>query len=82
MKAKILLLVTQEDGCWGALAEKYNEDYRIEDVLELARQRYQEVMRENDNEVCGIEGEIQDETNEHILTWEDGIGEVMRIYKK
>ena len=92
--AKLILLVSQEDYCWGALAERYQESYSIESVLELARKRYPEVLR--DDEVDEMDGEIQDEIenvpvingeNEmdyvtHTLTWEDGMGEVMRIYEK
>ena len=92
--AKLILLVSQEDCCWGALAERYQENYSIESVLELARKRYPEVLR--DDEVDEMDGEVQDEIenvpvitdgNEmnyvtHVLTWEDGIGEVMRIYEK
>ena len=78
--AKLILLVSQEDYCWGALAEKYQENYSIESVLELARKRYPEVLR--DDEVDEMDGEVQDENDSYILTWEDGMGEVMRIYEK
>jgi hypothetical protein len=82
MEKRLLLLVSAEDGCWGALAEKYNERYSIEDVLELARRRYPEVLREEYDEVCDVEGELQDETDQYILTYEDGMGETTRIYEK
>lgn len=82
MTAKLLLFVCQEDDCWNALAEKYGEDYRIEDVLELARLCHPGVVREDNNENGEVEGEIQDENERYILTWEDSISECMRIYEK
>lgn len=81
-RLRLLLRVSQEDGCWGALAEKYNENYSINDVLELARKRYPEVLTEDWIEMEEMDGEIQDEEDGLILTWEDGIGEMMRIYEK
>ena len=82
MEAKQILIVDQYDCCWDAFAKKYEEAYSIEDLLKLARDRYPEVMRDGDDEIGEVEGEVQDENERYILTWEDGIGECMRIYQK
>ncbi len=82
MEAKLILYAEQYDECWEALSEKYNEDYVIEEVLGLARRSYPEVMREDGNEIGEVEGEVQGENGRYILTWEDGIGECIRIYQK
>lgn len=81
MKAKVLLVVTQWDGCWDALAEEYHKRNLIDDVLDLARSSYPEVLRD-DEEADDVEGEIQDENDSYILTWEDYIEDCMRIYEK
>ena len=78
-EARLILQVTNGDGCWGALMEAYKERYRMDDVMRLAERRYTEVL---ESEVKSVEGELQDESQTNILTWEDGMCETMRIYEK
>lgn len=80
MIAKLVALVTKADGCWKALVEAYKEEYRVEDVIFLISKRYHEVFVEPREEI--VEGQVQDENRMHILTWEDGMDETIRIYEK
>ena len=80
MIARLVALVTKSDGCWNALVEAYKEDYRVCDVMFLIAKRYHEVFVEPREEL--VEGEIQDEDRTHVLTWEDGMDETIRVYEK
>ena len=88
MKAtRIAILFKDEDEKkWEELANVY-QDMGVDDMIVIAKNRYPDDFISDDDPDFEyyeeeIEGEIQDETPEYILTWEDGMGETMRIYKK
>lgn len=80
MKAKLLAIMERSHDLWEQLANDY-QVFDLDSYIERARILAPDVFLENP-ETEEIEGEIQDENNEHIITWEDGMDEIVRIYQK
>ena len=75
---KLIAFYDASKGFWEQLADDYQYfdlDSFVARVLD-----YGSVVR--DEEVEEIEGEIQNENERYILTWEDGMDECVRIYQK
>lgn len=77
---KRIAYIDQFNSCWEQLADEYQN---IDLDSWVARARiiaptafYAEPIKED------VEGEIQCESENYILTWEDGICECVRIYEK
>ena len=75
---KLIAIYDASKEFWEQLADDYQHfdfDSFVARVLD-----YGSVAR--DEEVDEIEGEIQNENERYILTWEDGMDECVRIYQK
>ena len=79
MKAKLLAVMVRSHDMWEQLANDY-QVFDLESYIERARILAPEVFLENPD-AEEIEGDIQDMNNDHIITWEDGIDETVRIYE-
>lgn len=80
MKAKLLAIMERSHDLWEQLANDY-QVFDLDSYIERARILAPDVFLENP-ETEEIEGDIQDENNEHLITWEDGMDEIVRIYQK
>ena len=80
MKARLYVTVYDTDDCWDALAEVY-QSKGLAGLVDHIKTEYPYLIY-NDPYVEDTDGEVQEEENGFVLTWEDGIGEVMRIYQK
>ena len=80
MEAKKLAIITQSDEKWEPLADEY-QNFDLESFVERARIIAPHIFYD-EPETEEIEGEIQNENERYILTWEDGMDECMRIYEK
>ena len=75
---KLIAIYDASKGYWEQLADDYqNFDF---DSFVARVLNYGSAVR--DEEVDEIEGEIQNENERFILTWEDGMDECVRIYEK
>jgi len=80
MEAKHLAIITQSDDCWEKLADEY-QLWDLDSFVARARIIAPHIFFD-EPEFSEIEGEIQNEDGNYILTWEDGMDECMRIYQK
>ena len=80
MKAKRLAYVEKSDNCWELLAEEY-QNLDLDSFVARARIIAPSIFYTEPWE-DEVEGEIQDENERYILTWEDGMDEQMWIYEK
>ena len=80
MEAKRLAIIEKSDDRWEPLADEY-QYFDLDSFVARARIIAPHIFCE-EPWVEEIEGEIQNENEHYILTWEDGIDEVMRIYEK
>lgn len=81
MKAKLLATVSEFHDCWQQLADEY-QNLDLDSFVSRAKIIAPEVFLENPEIEEVIEDEIQNQNDNHILTWEDGMGEAVRIYQK
>ena len=81
MKAKLIAKFFDYDDCWEKLAEEY-QYFDLDSFVSRAKIIAPEVFLENPEIEEVIEYEIQNQNDNHILTWEDGMGEAVRIYQK
>ncbi len=81
-----MAIVRQADDfeLWDEIAEWY-QNLGTDAMVAMIQNRYPKLIISDEVsyivEHKDVEGEIQDETSEYILTWENGIGECLRIYK-
>lgn len=76
---KLIAIYFASDNCYEPLTNEYlNLD--LDSFVERAKILYPEIIRED--EIEETEGEIQNENEHYILTWEDGMDECVRIYQK
>jgi hypothetical protein len=80
MEAKRLAYVEKSADCWEWLAEEY-QNFDLDSFVARARNIAPHIFYKEPY-VEEIEGEIQNENERYILTWEDGMDECMRIYEK
>lgn len=80
MEAKHLAIITQSDEKWEQLADEY-QNFDLDSFVARARVIAPHIFYD-EPEIGEIEGEIQNEDTNYILTWEDGMDECMRIYQK
>ena len=80
MEAKKLAIITQSDEKWEPLADEY-QNFDLDSFVERAKIIAPHIFYD-EPETEEIEGEIQNENERYILTWEDGMDECMRIYEK
>lgn len=77
--AKLIAIYTASEDFWEQLSDEY-QYFDLDSFVERVKILHPEIIREDEAEE--IEGEIQNETMRYILTWEDGMGECVRIYEK
>ena len=75
---KLIAIYDAFDEFWEQLGDDYQ--YFDFDSFVARVKNYPKALR--DEEVEEIEGEIQNENERYILTWEDGMDECVRIYEK
>ena len=80
MEAKRLSFISKSDDCWEQLAEEF-QNLDLDSFVARAKiiaphTFYIEPWNEE------IEGEIQSESDNYIVTWEDGMDEQIWIYEK
>ena len=80
MKAKRLAFVEKSDESWELLADEY-QNFDLDSFVSRARVIAPHIFYD-EPETEEIEGEIQNENERYILTWEDGMDECMRIYER
>lgn len=80
MEAKRLSFISKSDDCWEQLAEEY-QNLDLDSFVARAKVIAPHIFYE-EPETEEIEGEIQVENDNYILTWEDGMDECMYIYQK
>lgn len=80
MKAKLLAIMTKSHDLWENLANDY-QVFDLDSYVERARILAPDVFFDEPQSE-EIDGEVMDENENYILTWEDGIGECERIYQK
>ena len=76
--AKLIAIFDSSDDFWEQLADDY-QYFDFESFVSRVK-NHPDALR--DCEAEEIEGEIQNENERYILTWEDGMNEVVRIYEK
>lgn len=78
-RAKLIAIYSKSDDCYETLTNEY-QNFDLDSFVERAKILYPTIFR--DDEVSEVEGEIQNENERYILTWEDAIEECVRIYEK
>ena len=76
---KLIAIYFAGDECYEPLTNEY-QNLDLESFVARVKILYPEMIRED--EIDEIEGEIQNENEHYILTWEDGMDECVRIYEK
>lgn len=77
--AKLIAIYFAGDECYEPLTNEY-QNLDLESFVARVKILYPEMIRED--EIDEIEGEIQNENEHYILTWEDPIEDCVRIYEK
>ena len=77
--AKLIAIYSASDDCYETLTNEY-QNFDLDSFIDRVRILYPDLIRED--EADEIEGEIQNENERYILTWEDSMDEVVRIYEK
>ena len=80
MKAKRLAYVEKSDNSWEQLAEEY-QNLDLDSFIARARIIDPSIFYPEPWE-DEVDGEIVDENERYILSWDDGIDEQMWIYEK
>lgn len=80
MKAKRLSFMSKSDEKWEILAEEY-QNLDLDSFVSRAKILAPHIFYD-EPWIEETEGEIQTENEHYILTWEDGMDEVMWIYEK
>ena len=80
MEAKRIAFIEKSDDCWELLAEEY-QNLDLDSFVARARIIAPHIFCDKPW-VEDVEGEVQTENGNYILTWEDGIDEEMKIYEK
>ena len=78
-KAKRIAFYDESDDCYDTLTNEY-QNFDLDSFVARVKVLHPEIIR--DDEAEEIEGEIQDENDRYILTWEDSMCECVRIYEK
>lgn len=78
-KIKLIAIYFKSDECYERLTDEY-QNFDLDSFVARVKFLFPEIIREDDVEE--IEGEIQNENERYILTWEDAIEECVRIYEK
>ena len=79
MKLKLIAIYDEFDKFFEQLSDEY-QNFDLDSFIDRVRILYPDLIRED--EADEIEGEIQNENERYILTWEDSMDEVVRIYEK
>ena len=78
MIARLIAVWSNDDDKFQELADDY-QVIDLDSFVERARIVAPEFFRTPVEE--DVEGEIQDESDDYIITWEDGMNETVRIYE-
>ena len=81
MKAKLLATVSEFHDCWQQLSDEY-QNLDLDSFVARARIIAPHIFSESPEIEEVIEDEIQNQNDNYILTWEDGMGECTKIYQK
>ena len=81
MKAKRIAFVEQSDNAWERLADEY-QNLDLDSFVARAKIIAPHIFFESPEIEEVIEDEIQNQNDNYILTWEDGMGECTKIYEK
>ena len=76
---KLIAIYDASDEFWEQLSDEY-QNLDLCSFVARVKILHPEIIREDEAEE--IEGEIQNEDECYILTWEDGMDECVRIYEK
>ena len=79
MNIKLIAIYDAFDEFWERLADEY-QNFDLDSFVARVKVLCPQIIRED--EADEIEGEIQNENERYILTWEDSMDEVVRIYEK
>ena len=79
MNIKLIAIYSASDEFCEQLADEY-QNFDLDSFVARVKILCPQIIREN--EADEIEGEIQNENERYILTWEDSMDEVVRIYEK
>lgn len=79
MKTKMIAVYDAFDEFFEQLSDEY-QNLDFDSFVARVKTLHPEIIR--DEEADEIEGEIQNENERYILTWEDGMDECVRIYEK
>ena len=79
MNIKLIAIYSASDEFWERLADEY-QNFDLDSFVARVKVLCPQIIRED--EADEIEGEIQNENERYILTWEDSMDEVVRIYEK
>jgi hypothetical protein len=79
-KAKLIAIYDASDDCYDPLAAEY-QAFDLDSFVARVKTLFPNIIR-NETDVEEIEGDIQDENDNYVLTWEDAMGEVVRLYEK
>ena len=80
MEARLLAVMVKSHDLWESLACDY-QVFDLDSYIARARIVAPDIFFENP-QTEEIEGDIQDENDKNIITWEDGMDETVRIYEK
>ena len=79
MNIKLIAIYSASDEFWERLADEY-QNFDLDSFVARVKVLCPQIIRED--EADEIEGEIQNENERYILTWEDSMDEIVRIYEK
>lgn len=78
---KLYIIIDNSDECWETLADVY-QSIGLGGMVRRAEIEFPEICIIPALDVEQIDGEVQDESDTYITTWEDGMDEVLRVYIK
>ena len=79
MKAVLIISVSNKSDAYRKLAETYNRT-GLEGVIRSAARHHKDALVQPPL-AAEVRGEVQEQTARHILTWEDGMNQTVRIYR-
>ena len=79
---KLYIIIDNSDECWETLADVY-QSIGIDGMVRRAEIEFPEICIVPALSVEQVDGEVQDESDKYIATFEDyNIGEILRVYIK
>lgn len=81
MKARLLAVHSEFDASYEQMSEEY-QNLDLDSFVARAKIIAPHIFFESPEIEEVIEDEIQNQNDNYILTWEDGMGECTKIYEK